>query len=78
MSPYADGSLVFQDVLPFVGYLFDSCVFDFALLVVSFLSAGFGILVASGLRFVAFASALVNCHHCHYSHCLRNPYRSLG
>jgi hypothetical protein len=70
VSPCADGSPVFQDVFPVVGYLFAFGVFDFALLLVSFLSVGLGVLLEFGLLFLTFASALVNCHHCHHSHFL--------
>ena len=68
MSPYVDGSLVFQNVFLVVGYLLAFCVFHFALLLVSFLSVGFGVLVACSWLFLTFASALVNCHHCHHCH----------
>jgi hypothetical protein len=68
VSPYTVGSLVYQGVFP-VGYLFAFCVFDFALLLVSFLSVGFGVLVKFGLLFLTFAPALVNCYHSHHSHC---------
>jgi hypothetical protein len=70
VSPYADGSLVFQEVFPVVGYLFAFCLFDFALPLVCFLSVGFGVLLEFGLLFLTFASALLNCHHCHHSHFL--------